>query len=256
MIRAAGDVLTRSCDVVRFELTSLMPVRARGCVRSVAVDRPARRCIRSFRGTSDRWNGPRADRTRRIRHMAGAAFRPDVDDDERDHGVGTPSALRRRATERVPFKSFRHEHVFTPVENGTQMVDQVEFDGPVRPSRAASPNAAVLDRYLRHLIAVRNTFLDRCGNRRRALPRAFRPDDDVTADRRKRSRSRSSPRWTRGHGGLPSCRRAASSGPTSTGSRRSTDHGGWPRHGRTCAVSNARDRTAVESCRAGARVVG
>src|SRR6188768_3416639 len=27
-----------------------------------------------------------------------------------------------------PFKSFRHEHLFTPVQHGTQMIDHVEFE--------------------------------------------------------------------------------------------------------------------------------
>ena len=57
-----------------------------------------------------------------------------------------------------PFKSFRHEHLFTPVENGTRMVDLVEFTAPFGPIGRLAERT-VLDRYLRHLISVRNTFL-------------------------------------------------------------------------------------------------
>jgi ligand-binding SRPBCC domain-containing protein len=57
-----------------------------------------------------------------------------------------------------PFKSFRHEHLFTPVENGTRMVDLVEFTAPFGPIGRLAERL-VLDRYLRHLISVRNTFL-------------------------------------------------------------------------------------------------
>ena len=57
-----------------------------------------------------------------------------------------------------PFKSFRHEHLFTPVEHGTQMLDLVEFTAPFGPIGRLAERV-VLDRYLRHLITVRNTFL-------------------------------------------------------------------------------------------------
>jgi ligand-binding SRPBCC domain-containing protein len=57
-----------------------------------------------------------------------------------------------------PFKSFRHEHLFTPFDNGTQMVDVVEFVAPLGPI-GRLVERGVLDRYLRHLIDVRNTFL-------------------------------------------------------------------------------------------------
>jgi ligand-binding SRPBCC domain-containing protein len=57
-----------------------------------------------------------------------------------------------------PFKSFRHEHVFEPVDNGTRLIDRVQFAAPLGPlGRVAE--WLVLDRYMRHLIAVRNAFL-------------------------------------------------------------------------------------------------
>ncbi|WP_040493476.1 SRPBCC family protein [Ilumatobacter nonamiensis] len=57
-----------------------------------------------------------------------------------------------------PFKKFRHEHEFIPVPNGTQMIDYVEFTAPFGPLGWVAEHV-VLDRYLRHLIGVRNTFL-------------------------------------------------------------------------------------------------
>jgi len=57
-----------------------------------------------------------------------------------------------------PFTSFRHEHVFTSVPNGTQMIDVVKFTAPFGPLGRLAERL-VLDRYLRHLISVRNTFL-------------------------------------------------------------------------------------------------
>jgi ligand-binding SRPBCC domain-containing protein len=57
-----------------------------------------------------------------------------------------------------PFKSFRHEHQFSVVEHGTQMIDRVEFAAPFGPIGRLAERV-VLDRYLRHLINVRNAFL-------------------------------------------------------------------------------------------------
>ena len=57
-----------------------------------------------------------------------------------------------------PFRSFRHEHVFEPVEHGTRLMDHVEFEAPFRVLGRAVERL-VLARYLRHLIDVRNTFL-------------------------------------------------------------------------------------------------
>ena len=57
-----------------------------------------------------------------------------------------------------PFKSFRHEHLFQPVEHGTRLLDHVEFEAPLGVLGRAAERL-VLERYLRHLIDVRNTFL-------------------------------------------------------------------------------------------------
>jgi ligand-binding SRPBCC domain-containing protein len=57
-----------------------------------------------------------------------------------------------------PFKSFWHEHRFTPVDDGTLLDDDVRFEAPLGPlGRIAE--ALVLRRYLAHLIDVRNEFL-------------------------------------------------------------------------------------------------
>jgi ligand-binding SRPBCC domain-containing protein len=57
-----------------------------------------------------------------------------------------------------PFKSFRHEHRFEPVERGTRLIDDVEFAAPFG-VLGRVVERLVLARYLRHLIDVRNTFL-------------------------------------------------------------------------------------------------
>ena len=57
-----------------------------------------------------------------------------------------------------PFKSFRHEHVFEPVEHGTRLLDHVEFEAPLGVLGRVAERL-VLARYLRHLIDVRNVFL-------------------------------------------------------------------------------------------------
>ena len=57
-----------------------------------------------------------------------------------------------------PFKSFRHEHRFEPVEHGTRLLDHVEFEAPLG-VLGRTAERLVLARYLRHLIEVRNTFL-------------------------------------------------------------------------------------------------
>ena len=59
---------------------------------------------------------------------------------------------------RGPFKSFRHEHTFEPVDNGTRLVDHVEFEAPLG-VLGRVVERLVLGRYLRHLIDVRNAFL-------------------------------------------------------------------------------------------------
>jgi len=57
-----------------------------------------------------------------------------------------------------PFRSFRHEHVFTPIGTGTQMDDHVEYEAPFG-VLGRFVEKLVLTRYLRHLIDVRNAFL-------------------------------------------------------------------------------------------------
>lgn len=57
-----------------------------------------------------------------------------------------------------PFTSFRHEHEFTTVRGGTRMIDRVEFAAPFGPIGRLAERL-VLDRYLRKLIVVRNSFL-------------------------------------------------------------------------------------------------
>lgn len=59
---------------------------------------------------------------------------------------------------RGPFASFRHEHLFEPVEGGTRMTDHVAFDAPLGPLGDLA-ESAVLRRHLRHLIEVRNALL-------------------------------------------------------------------------------------------------
>jgi hypothetical protein len=74
-----------------------------------------------------------------------------------------------------PFKTFRHEHVFTPVDNGTQMFDRVQFTAPFG-LLGRLAERTVLHRYLRHLITVRNTFLIAAATRAGAATSA-KPDD-------------------------------------------------------------------------------
>jgi ligand-binding SRPBCC domain-containing protein len=57
-----------------------------------------------------------------------------------------------------PFRSFRHEHVFEPVEHSTRLLDHVRFEAPLG-VLGRVVERVVLGRYLRHLIDVRNTFL-------------------------------------------------------------------------------------------------
>lgn len=60
--------------------------------------------------------------------------------------------------ERGPFKSFWHEHVFTPVEGGTQLSDRVRFEAPLGVLGRIAERV-VLGRYMPHLIEVRNEYL-------------------------------------------------------------------------------------------------
>jgi hypothetical protein len=72
-----------------------------------------------------------------------------------------------------PFKSFRHEHLFAAVHNGTRVIDRVEFAAPLGPIGRVVERL-VLGRYLRHLINVRNTFLIAEATQRSATTRAER----------------------------------------------------------------------------------
>jgi len=64
-----------------------------------------------------------------------------------------------------PFRSFWHEHVFTPVLGGTQLDDRVRFVAPLGPLGTIAERL-VLGRYLAHLIDVRNEFLLSTAQRR------------------------------------------------------------------------------------------
>ncbi len=57
-----------------------------------------------------------------------------------------------------PFKTFWHEHRFTPTADGTWLDDDVRFEAPLGPLGRIAERV-VLGRYLPHLIDVRNEFL-------------------------------------------------------------------------------------------------
>lgn len=59
---------------------------------------------------------------------------------------------------RGPFRSFWHEHRFTPVVAGTLLDDDVRFEAPLGPLGRVAEKL-VLGRYLPRLIDVRNEFL-------------------------------------------------------------------------------------------------
>ena len=69
---------------------------------------------------------------------------------------------RRFVDEQVagPFRSWRHEHTFTPVAGGTLMVDVARFAAPYGVLGRAV-EAAVLTRYLTRLLDQRNAWLRR-----------------------------------------------------------------------------------------------
>ncbi|MDG5491938.1 SRPBCC family protein [Psychroserpens sp. SPM9] len=56
------------------------------------------------------------------------------------------------------FKSFKHEHSFKSVDNGTLMVDTLQFESPYGIFGTLA-NILVLKRYMTNLLKVRNTFL-------------------------------------------------------------------------------------------------
>jgi ligand-binding SRPBCC domain-containing protein len=59
-----------------------------------------------------------------------------------------------------PFRYFRHDHTFTQQDQGTLMVDLVEFASPV-PLIGSVIDALVLQHYLKHFLQTRNQFLKR-----------------------------------------------------------------------------------------------
>jgi len=59
---------------------------------------------------------------------------------------------------RGPFRSWRHEHVFAPVPDGTLMTDRVEFASPAGPI-GRLVNRLVLTRYMTALLEERNAWL-------------------------------------------------------------------------------------------------
>ena len=59
---------------------------------------------------------------------------------------------------RGPFQRFYHEHLFEPVDAGTRMVDNIEFDAPFG-ILGDLTEKLILGGYLQKLIAERNDFL-------------------------------------------------------------------------------------------------
>jgi ligand-binding SRPBCC domain-containing protein len=59
---------------------------------------------------------------------------------------------------RGPFKTFRHEHRFRPVADGTDMVDSITFQAPLGPLGWIAERV-LLSWYLPHLIRRRNDYL-------------------------------------------------------------------------------------------------
>lgn len=59
---------------------------------------------------------------------------------------------------RGPFKSFWHEHVFRPLDGGTQLRDSVRFEAPLGVLGRLAEKL-VLGRYMPHLIDARNEYL-------------------------------------------------------------------------------------------------
>ena len=57
-----------------------------------------------------------------------------------------------------PFRSFRHEHEFSAVTDGTLMVDRIRFTAPFGPVGQIAEQA-LLGRYVKHLIETRNRYL-------------------------------------------------------------------------------------------------
>ena len=121
--------------MIRFELTSLMPVEPEVAFDlslsiDLHVDAFARSDEQAIGGTVSgqielgefvTWRARHFGRTWTMTSVITEWERPRRFVDEQHRG---------------PFKSFRHEHLFTPVENGTQMIDQRRIRGPVRSDRS------------------------------------------------------------------------------------------------------------------------
>ncbi|MEM9656341.1 MAG: SRPBCC family protein [Actinomycetota bacterium] len=92
---------------------------------------------------------------------------------------GVPFTMTSRITEfdrparfvdeqqRGPFRRFRHEHLFEPVDGSTLMTDRISFDAPLW-VLGDVVELAVLGRYLEKLIRERNKFLKAEAERRAA----------------------------------------------------------------------------------------
>jgi ligand-binding SRPBCC domain-containing protein len=59
---------------------------------------------------------------------------------------------------RGPFKTFRHEHLFRPIAEGTEMLDSITFQAPLGPLGWIAERV-LLGWYLPHLIRQRNGYL-------------------------------------------------------------------------------------------------
>ena len=131
MFRGAGE-FHAGLDMVCFELSSLMPVEPEVAFDlslsiDLHVDAFADSREQAIGGTVNgqialgefvTWRARHFGRTWTMTSVITEWERPRRFVDEQHEG---------------PFKSFRHEHLFTPVENGTRMIDRVEFTAPFGP---------------------------------------------------------------------------------------------------------------------------
>jgi ligand-binding SRPBCC domain-containing protein len=166
---------SRGCvDLVQFELTSVMPVGIEVAFDlSLSIDLH----VDAFAGSRERaiagvvegqikagefvtWRARHFGRTWTMTSVITEWDRPRCFVDQQHEG---------------PFKFFRHEHRFATVGRGTQMTDCVEYAAPFGVIGRFAERV-VLDRYLRHLIDVRNKFLIAEATRIRASASA-EPDD-------------------------------------------------------------------------------
>ena len=141
--------------MVRFELTSVMPVEADVAFDlSLSIDLHVDSFARSHEqavggivegqiqlGEFVTWRARHFGRTWTMTSVITEWDRPRRFVDEQDRG---------------PYKSF-HTRPVPPVGNGTQMM--IELNSRRRRSHRSARQRVVLHRYLRHLIDVRNTFL-------------------------------------------------------------------------------------------------